>query len=54
MDLFIYLSYELDDEVNHQFGVFVEHSLPQFIYHTLGEIEDIVDQDLVTPTTAQR
>ena len=50
----LYLSYELHDEVHHQFGVLVEHSLPQFVHHTLREVEDVVDQNLVAASAAER
>lgn len=52
--LFPYLSYELHDEVHHQLGVLVEHALPQLVHHSLGEVEDVVDQDLVTAAAAER
>lgn len=49
----MHLSYELHDEVHHKFRVLVEHALPQFVHHPLGEVEDVVDQNLVTTTTAE-
>lgn len=48
-----YLSYELNDEVHHQFGVLVKHSLPQLVHYSLREVKDIVDQDLITASTAE-
>lgn len=54
VDVFgLYLSYELHDEVHHQLGVLVEHALPQLVHHPLGEVKDVVDQNLITPTTAE-
>lgn len=48
-----YLSYELHDEVHHQLGVLVEHALPQLVHHPLSEVEDVVDQDLITAAAAE-
>lgn len=52
--LWSYLSNQLDDEVHHQLGVLVEHALPQLVHDSLGEVEDVVDQDLITATGAER
>jgi len=50
----VYLSNELHNEVHHQLGVLVEHALPQLVHHPLGEVEDVVDQNLVAATAAER
>lgn len=50
----LYLSNQLHDEVHHQLGVLVEHSLPQLVHDSLGEVEDVVDQDLITAAGAER
>lgn len=49
-----YLSDELHDKVHHQLGVLVEHALPQLVHEPLGEVEDVVDQDLVAAAAAER
>lgn len=49
----LYLSNELHDEVHHQLGVLVEHALPQLVHHPLGEVEDVVDQNLITAPAAE-
>lgn len=49
-----YLSYELHYEVHHQLGVLVEHALPELVHHPLGEVEDVVDQNLVAAAAAER
>lgn len=49
----MYLSNELHDEVHHQLGVLVEHALPQLVHHPLGEVEDVVDQNLITAPAAE-
>lgn len=49
-----YLSNQLHNEVHHQLGVLVEHSLPKLVHHSLGEVEDVVDQDLITAPSAER
>lgn len=49
----LYLSYELNDEVHNQFGVLVKHALPKLVHHPLREVKDIVDQDLITASTAE-
>lgn len=49
----LYLSYKLNDEIHHQLGVLVEHALPQLVHHPLGEVEDVVDQDLVAAAAAE-
>lgn len=49
-----YLPDELHDEVHHQLGVLVEHALPQLVHQPLGEVENVVDQDLVAAAAAER
>lgn len=48
-----YLPDELHNEVHHQLGVLVEHALPQLVHQSLGEVEDVVDQDLVAAAAAE-
>lgn len=43
-----HLGDQLNYEIHHELGFFVEHALPKLIHHTLCEVEHIVDQDLVT------
>lgn len=49
----LYLSNELHDEVHHKLGVLVEHALPQLVHHPLREVEDVVDQNLITAPAAE-
>lgn len=48
-----YLPYELHNEVHDKLGVLVEHALPQLVHQPLGEVEDVVDQNLVTAAAAE-
>lgn len=51
--LSLYLSYELHNEFHHQLGVLVEHALPQLVHQPLGEVKNVVDQNLVAAAAAE-
>lgn len=45
------MSDELHDELHHQLGLLVEHALPKLVHYTLGEVKDVVDQNVIAPPT---